>query len=260
MLNFPMRPPLLHELIDFAGRQFPCFKLAAHPPFLSCFNRTCPVGEAAFRLPQQCEKNRLLAREPDQGRFYSGFQVGELLGGLQENFVRGLFLARQRIRLATITRLDRELADLSVPACPPVGTDNGYQLPPQAAHEWLAHPAHLPQQAVAQISELGEGDLNGMALILVGSSQAVLVIGGQREFERVQARALANLGVDALELRKLPGQKPVKAVRQEVSAVAAKNDDRREPVTGDHPLGVFGNGHIVDSSAGLRPGVGADQR
>ncbi|MGA2862941.1 MAG: hypothetical protein ABSF95_00465 [Verrucomicrobiota bacterium] len=120
--------------------------------------------------------------------------------------------------------------------------------------------AQVCYHPVAQSRKLSQGDGDGVTLILVGSSQPVLVVGRQREFERVQAGALANLGVDALELRKPPGQKPVKTVRQEVSAVAAKNDDRREPVTGDHPLGVFGNGRPVNRRPALRPGVGADQR
>lgn len=99
-----------------------------------------------------------------------------------------------------------------------------------------------------------------MAFVLVRSSQSVLVVGGHRELERVQARALADLGINVLELSNLPGQKPVKTVRQQIIAVVEKNDDRREPIASDHPLSVFGNGLFVDRCPALRPGVSADQR
>ena len=99
------------------------------------------------------------------------------------------------------------------------------------------------------------GELDGTALVSAARAMAMSAVGTEGEPERVVAITVVDVGLDLRTTSLTVGDDAVEAIGEQLRAVGAENDDRREVSAVGQRLDVLDDNVVVDGRADLSAGI-----
>ena len=108
---------------------------------------------------------------------------------------------------------------------------------------------------LAEIRPSAVRKLDGSALVRTTQAMAVSAVGAKREPKRVITSAVIDIGRDLRTTNLAISKDAVETVGEEIGAVGAKGDDRRELSAVSQSLNVVEHDLVVDGRTNLSAGI-----